>query len=101
MLYTLKEGGILTSFDPKTGAILKQARLRGALGEYFASPVAADGRIYTISEEGKVSVIQAGAQWEQLRVNDMQDGSRSTIAIVDRKLYVRTFSALYCFARKD
>src|SRR5207249_2073048 len=95
VLYTLKEGGILTSFDPKTGAILKQARLRGALGEYFASPVAADGRVYAISEEGKVSVIQAGAQWEQIRVNDMQDGSRSTIAIVDRKLYVRTFSALY------
>jgi outer membrane protein assembly factor BamB len=101
VLYTLKEGGILTSFDIKTGAILKQARLRGALGEYFSSPVAADGRIYAVSEEGKASVIQAGAQWEQLHVNDLQDGSRSTPAIVDRKLYVRTFGALYCFAKRE
>jgi outer membrane protein assembly factor BamB len=101
VLYTLKEGGIFTSFDPMTGAIVKQARLRGALGEYFSSPVAADGRIYTISEEGKASVIQAGAQWEQLRVNDLQDGCRATLAVVDGKLYVRTFSALYCFAKKD
>jgi len=97
----LKEGGIFTSFDIKTGAILKQARLRSALGEYFASPVAADGKIYTISEEGKASVIRAGAQWEQLQVNDLKDGCRATLAIVDGKLYVRTFSALYCFARKD
>ena len=37
------------------------------------------------------------AQWEQLAVNAMGDGSKSTPAIVDGKLYVRTYSALYCF----
>ena len=101
VLYTLKEGGILTSFNAKTGEIVKQARLRGALGEYFASPVGADGKIYAISEEGKAAVIQAGAQWEQLGVNDLQDGCKATPAIVDGKLYIRTYGMLYCFARKD
>ena len=71
VLYTLKEGGILTSFDIKTGEIIKQARLTGALGDYFSSPVAADGKIYTVSDEGKAAVIQAGAQWELLQVNDL------------------------------
>ena len=98
VVYTLKEGGILTSFDIKTGEIVKQARLQGALGAYYASPVAADGKIYAISEEGKAAVIRAGAQWELLAVNNLDDGCWATPAIVDGKIYVRTRNALYCFA---
>ena len=101
VLYTLKEGGILTSYDAKTGEVLKQARLEGALGDYFSSPVAADGKIYAISDEGKAAVIKAAAQWELLGVNDLKDGCKGTPAIVDGRLYVRTFGALYCFAKKN
>ncbi len=97
VLYTLKEGGILTSFNPKTGEILKRGRLGSALGTYYSSPVAADGKLYAVSEEGKVAVVEAGAQWELLAVNPMDDGSKSTPAIVDGKLYIRTYSALYSF----
>ncbi len=100
VLYTLKEGGILTSFDPKTGEIARSARIEGALGSYYSSPVAADGRLYTVSEEGKAAVIRAGAQWGILRVNDMGDGVKGTPAIVDGKIYLRTFGALYCFAER-
>src|SRR5262249_46694658 len=78
VLYTLKEGGIFPSYDPKTGEIGKQARLQGALGTYFSSPVAADGKIYTVSEDGKAAVIRAGAQWEVIRVNDLNDGCKAT-----------------------
>ena len=99
ILYTLKEGGILTSFDPKSGEILKQARVQGALGAYFSSPVAADGKIYTVSEDGKAAVIRAGAQWEVLAVNDLGDGCRATPAIADGRIYLRTYGTLYCFAQ--
>jgi outer membrane protein assembly factor BamB len=99
VLYIVKEGGILTSLDPATGAILKQARISGAPGGYYTSPVAADGKIYTISQEGKVSVIQAGAQWEVLAVNDLDDDCFATPAIVDDRIYLRTHSRLYCFAK--
>jgi outer membrane protein assembly factor BamB len=101
VLYTLKEGGILTSYDPKTGDILKQARIDGALGAYYASPVAADGRIYVVSEEGQAAVIEAGGQWKVLRVNNLNDGCKGTPAIADDKLYLRTYGTLYCFAKKD
>jgi outer membrane protein assembly factor BamB len=100
MLYTLKEGGILTSFDIQTGEILKQARLEGAPGAYYASPVASGGRLYTISEEGKLSVIEAGAQWKTLAVNDMGEDAHSTPAILDGRIYVRTHGTLYCFAQR-
>jgi outer membrane protein assembly factor BamB len=100
VLYTLKEGGILTSYDPRTGAVLKQERLPNALGDYYASPVAADGRIYLVSEEGKATVIQAGAQWQVLSTNDLGDGCKGTPAVAAGRLFVRTYGALYCFASK-
>jgi outer membrane protein assembly factor BamB len=100
VLYTLKEGGILTSIDPQTGEILRQARLQGAIGDYYASPIAADGKIYAVSEEGKVSVIQAGAQWDLIRVNDLQDGCKGTPAIAGGSLYIRTYGHLYRFASR-
>ena len=90
----------LTSYNAKTGEILKQARLQGALGDYYSSPIAADNRIYLTSEEGKVVVIAAGAQWQVVRINTMDDECKGTPAIADDKLYVRTRSALYCFAKK-
>ncbi|MGH9720576.1 MAG: PQQ-binding-like beta-propeller repeat protein [Bryobacteraceae bacterium] len=98
VLYTLKEGGILSSFDIKTGEIAKQARLQGALGTYFSSPIGADGKLYAISDEGKAAVIRAGAQWELIAVNDLNDGCKATPAVVDGKLYLRTNGMLYCFA---
>jgi outer membrane protein assembly factor BamB len=101
VLYTLKEGGILTSYDPKTGEVAKQARLQGALGTYFSSPVAADGKIYAISEEGKAAVIRAGAQWELIRVNELGEGCKATPAIAERKIYLRTDGTLYCFAQRN
>jgi outer membrane protein assembly factor BamB len=101
VLYTLKEGGILTSFDIRTGDIVKQARLAGALGDYYASPVAGDGKIYTVSEEGKASVIEAGREWRVLKVNDLEDGCKGTPAIAGGMLYVRTYGTLYCFAKKS
>jgi outer membrane protein assembly factor BamB len=101
VLYTLKEGGILTSYDMRTGEVSKQARLQGALGDYYASPVAADGKLYVVSDEGKATVIQAGAQWQTLSVNDLGDGCRATVAIGDGRLYVRTYETLYCFVKKE
>ena len=57
-------GGILTALDPKTGKILKQGRLTGALDTYYSSPVAAAGKIFLISQKGKAAVVKAGADWE-------------------------------------
>ena len=99
VLYMVKEGGILTSLDPATGRVLKQGRLSGAPGYYYSSPVAADGKLIAISEEGKVTVLKAGADWEVLAVNDMDDECHATPAIVDGRIYLRTHTALWCFAQ--
>jgi len=101
VLYLMKEGGILTTLDPKTGAVLKQGRLPGMQEPFFSSPVAADGKVYVLSEGGKLAVLKAsGAEWEVQAVHDFDDLCNATPAIVDGKIYVRTRGALYAFGRK-
>ncbi len=97
ILYTIKDGGILSSLDPATGKVLKSARVPDAIDNYYASPVAADGKIYLASETGKVSVIRPGAQWEVLAVHDFGEPVYASPAMGSGRLYVRTDSALYAF----
>ena len=97
VVYTLKEGGIFTSYDAKTGEIVKQSRLAGALGDYYASPIAADGRIYVVAEDGRMTVLTAAADWQILRSVDFGEETKATPAIAPGRMYVRTRTALSCF----
>ena len=49
----INDSGILLSFDPATGNVLKQGRLHGAIDKYFASPVAADDKVFLIGQAGQ------------------------------------------------
>lgn len=98
VFYLVKDGGIITSLDPTTGKVLKQGRSSEGSGQYFSSPVAADAKVYVASNEGKISVLKAGAQWEVLRVNAMAEEVHATPALSGGRIYVRTRSATYCFA---
>src|SRR5262249_55383067 len=54
VLYRGNDSGILISFDPATGNVIKQGRLQGAIDKYFASPVGADGKVFLVSQDGTV-----------------------------------------------
>jgi outer membrane protein assembly factor BamB len=97
VLYMINDSGILISFDPATGKVLKQGRLQGAIDKYFASPVAADDKVFLIGEGGAVSVLKAGGDWQVLKVNELDDETFATPAIADGRIYIRTRSALYAF----
>jgi outer membrane protein assembly factor BamB len=98
VLYMINDGGILTTLDPATGKALKQGRLREAVDQYFASPVAGDGKVYFVSKSGIASVLTAGPEQEALSVADLAEEVAATPALGDGKLYLRTRSSLYCFA---
>ncbi len=100
VLYSVRSGGIITAVDVETGLLLKEGRANGALGDYFASPVAADGMIYLASAEGKVTVLKAGPEWEILAVNDLEDTISASPTIADGAIFIRTNSKLYCFRQK-
>ena len=96
VLFMVNDSGILISFDPATGAVLKQGRLKGAIDKYFASPVGADGRVWLVSQDGTMSVVSAKAEWEIVAVNALDDEVFATPAIADGRMYVRTRGHLYC-----
>jgi outer membrane protein assembly factor BamB len=97
VLFMVNDSGILIAFDPATGNVLKQGRLKGAIDKYFASPIGADGKVWLVSQDGTVSVVSASAEWEILAVNALDDEVFATPAVEDGRLYIRTKSALYAF----
>jgi len=97
-VYLVKNGGLVTCLDSKTGKLLYRERL-GAGGPYYASPVAGDGKIYAASRRGVVTVFKAGDAFEVLSRNDLGERIWATPALVDGKVYVRTGKHLYAFGR--
>ncbi|MCX6901583.1 MAG: PQQ-binding-like beta-propeller repeat protein [Verrucomicrobia bacterium] len=97
-LYVIKEGGILSCFDPATGKLLNRQRL-AATGNYYASPVAGDGKLYLVSEKGRVTVLAAGPALKVLTQSSFGERCLATPAIVGGTLYLRTERALFCLGQ--
>jgi outer membrane protein assembly factor BamB len=100
VLYLVKSGGIITTVDPATGRPIKEGRSPGALGTYYASPVAAEDKVFVANTEGKITVLKASGAWEVLGVNDLGEEVHATPALGGGRVYVRTRSAVYCFGVK-
>ena len=100
VLYMVNDGGIVTTLNPETGALIKQGRLTGALGAYYSSPVAAGGHLYFTSERGAVAVLPPGGDLTPMVVNDLAEDTYATPAFADGKIYIRTVEALYAFGEK-
>jgi outer membrane protein assembly factor BamB len=101
IVYVIRNGGILSTFDPQSGRLLRQERIKDALGDYMSQLVAGDGKIYIINNEGKVTVIRAGADWEKLSSGDLNEQVFATPAIAGGRIYIRTAGRLICFAAKN
>jgi outer membrane protein assembly factor BamB len=97
ILYVVRNGGVVATIDPETGKLIKESRLKDAIGDYYAQPVAGDGKIYFVSKDGKATIIRPGAEWEQLSTADLDEQVIATPAIADNRIYIRTEGTLYCF----
>ena len=96
-LYTVKNGGLVSCYDAKTGKPNYQDERLNAGGDYYASLVAADGRIYAVSQQGVVVILEAGAQLKVLARNELDEQVMATPAIIGNTLYLRTATNLYAF----
>ena len=97
VFYMVKDGGIITALDPASGKLLKEGRTPDAIGAYYASPVAADGKVFLANTAGKITVLKASPQWEVLGVNDVGEEVHATPALSGGRIYVRTRSSVYSF----
>jgi outer membrane protein assembly factor BamB len=99
-VYVLYDLGLLACYDARTGKkVYKKQRLPGN-PKCTASPLAADGKIYCLSEDGDTYVVQAGSEFKVLGRNRLDDMCLATPAAVRGSLVIRTATKLYRIGRK-
>ena len=94
VLFAVNDGGIASALDAKTGDIIWSERLGG---NFSASPILAEGRLYAGNEEGKFYVFEAGKQFKVLAENQFPDGFMASPAVSGKSLYLRSKTSLYRF----
>ena len=91
-LYIVSDLGVATCVDARTGEAYWQQRLRG---NFSASPVFADGRIFFQSEEGVTTVIAPGRTFRQLATNRLEGVTLASMAVSGGAIFIRSHSHLY------
>lgn len=97
-LFMVKNGGVMSCLDARTGEVVWRERLPPR-GSYYASLVAADGRIYAVNEDGEFTVVSAGPRFEVLGSSDMGERTMASMAISDGWIFIRTDQGLYGVGR--
>jgi len=87
LVYMASDAGIVTAVDPETGAKVWQERVPGI---FTASPVAADGKVYLLSETGDAIVLKAGRQPVVLERNALGYRMVASPAVSDGQFFIRT-----------
>jgi len=99
-LYVCTDNGIVSQYQAETGEPTFRARLGGG-GSFSASPVAADGRVYFVSEDGDVFVVKAGTTFELLARNSMGEVVMATPAIGGGMIIIRGQNHVFGIAAKS
>lgn len=96
-LYAVNDAGIASCWDARTGTVHWQERLEG---NYSASPIAADGKIYFLSEDGVGTVVRAARTFEKIATNKLGERTLASYAVADGALFIRTATQLYRLGQK-
>ena len=99
-LYVFKHlQGLMTAIDARTGVVRYGPVRIPEIPDLYASPVAADGRVYVAGRDGRTVVFQHGPDFKVLRVNDLDDGFDASPAVVGDEIYLRGRKSLYRISR--
>lgn len=92
-LFSVEIGGFARCIDATDGTQLWKGRLRG---DFYASPIAAEGRIYAINDEGETFVFEAADTFKVVSSNPLGERSLATPAFSGGRIFIRTDEHLYC-----
>ena len=97
-VFTMKNGGLASCYDARSGSPIYQAERVAAPGDYYSSAASADGRIYVASQRGTVVVLDsASITLKVLARNELHAAIFASPAIVDGVIYLRTDKHLFAF----
>jgi outer membrane protein assembly factor BamB len=97
LLFTISDNGIVQALDAHSGKLYWKQRIAG---NYKASPVAAEARIYFTNLKGTTTVISASTRFEKLAENQLEDEFTASPSISDGRMYLRGRKHLYCLEKK-
>ena len=93
LLYVVNRAGLITCLEAKTGTLVWKERLDG---QYSATPIVANNRIYLFNEEANCTILRPGRKFDVLAVNSLANQPvRATPAVDENSLIVRTADSLY------
>ncbi|MBI3865466.1 MAG: PQQ-binding-like beta-propeller repeat protein [Planctomycetia bacterium] len=93
LIYVVDDGGVMTCLEAMTGKVVYAERLGG--GDYWSSPVYADGRIYCTNQQGKTTVVAPKRALRILATNELTGFFRASPAVTGRSLIQRSETHLY------
>ena len=99
-VYAVNDNGVLQVADARTGAEVYKARVGGGGRTFSSSPLASQGRVYLLSEDGEAFVLRAGDRYDEIAANALGEMSLASPAADADSLYVRTQTKLYRLARR-
>ncbi|HUY34577.1 MAG TPA: PQQ-binding-like beta-propeller repeat protein [Pirellulales bacterium] len=97
LLFTINDDGVAKCYDVETGHPKWKKRLSG---NYKASPLAAEGRIYFMNLAGLTTVVAAGDRYEKLAENPLDDATTASPAVSGGRIYIRGRKHLYAIEKK-
>ena len=100
LYFTSGNTQLLTVLDTKTGKVLSDGERLPGVTQFYASPVAAAGRIYFVDRQGTTAVMKAGDAPEQLAVNKLGDAIDASPVVVGKMLILRGEMYLWAIEAK-
>ena len=97
LIFMVSDGGIGSCLEAETGKELWQERLGG---EYAASMLYADGRVYCFNQVGASVVLKPSRTHEVLTTNKLDDGFMASPAVIGKAFILRTKTHLYRIEEK-
>jgi outer membrane protein assembly factor BamB len=91
-LFAISDRGVASCYDALTGRVVWSERIGG---DFSASPVLAEERIYLQSEDGTGTVLSAAPRFEHLATNPLEERSLASYAVMDGALFIRTEQHLF------
>jgi outer membrane protein assembly factor BamB len=95
-LYLATETGVAKCFKAATGEVVWRERLGG---KFSASPVWAEGKVYFLAENGRMTVVEDGPAFKVVARNELGEKCCASPAISQGNLFLRTEKTLYCIGK--
>ncbi len=96
LIFLLTSEGLLTCYKVADGKRLWEQDLREG---FWASPSLVGDKLYLLTEEGVMLIVQAGPEYKELTRCELGEECRASPAFADGRIYIRGLENLYCIGQ--